>query len=138
MKHILLTTSLLISTLTYADIAVVTNKNNSEQLSKAEIRQIFLGKRKAFTNGDTIQTIDLSDDSEEKAVFTKKVLRKSISSLNAYWSRMLFSSKGQPPRELKNSAEVIETVSKNKNAIAYINSNDVNDNVRVLLTIGSE
>lgn len=138
MKRALLVTSLLISTLSYADIAVVVNKNNTEQLSKTEIRQIFLGKRKAFTNGGTIQTIDLSDDSEEKAIFTKKILRKSISSLNSYWSRMLFSSKGQPPKVLNSSEEVIETVNKNKNAIAYINSNDVSDNVRVLLTISSE
>lgn len=137
-KKILLVISLLIPTLCYADIVVITHPDNTEKLSQADVRQIFLGKRKAFADGEAIEMFDLPDGSDEKVSFTKKVLRKSVSSLNSYWSRMLFSSKGQPPRSLNDAKEVLEAVSTNKNAIAYISSSDVSSNVKVVLTVSEQ
>lgn len=137
-KTILLGISFFISALSYADIVVITHPDNTQTLTKSEIRQIFLGQRKVFPDGRSIEMFDLAEKSPEKAYFSKKVLRKSISSLNSYWSRMLFASQSRPPKSLKNAAEAVEVVSANKSAIAYVNIDDINNinkNVHVMLTI---
>ena len=125
---------LLLSHASFADIAVIVNPNNSSQLSPAEVRQIFLGKTHAFPNGQKAAPFDLPDGEPGKALFAEQVLRKSISSLNSYWSRMLFSSKGSPPAAVS-ANKTLQTVAKNKNAIAYIDTQQVDASVKVLFTI---
>lgn len=133
-KSLPLALFLLLSHTSFADIAVVIHPSNTNQLSHAEVRQIFLGKTHAFPNGQKAMPYDLPDSEPGKALFAEQVLRKSISSLNSYWSRMLFSSKGSPPTTLSTS-KALKAVAANKNAIAYIDAEQVNNSVKVLFTV---
>lgn len=133
-KLLPVTLFLLLSQTCLADIAVIVNPSNTNQLTPAEVRQIFLGKTHAFPNGQKVVPYDLPDSEPGKEVFAEQVLRKSISSLNSYWSRMLFSSKGNPPA-IVTTDKALQTVAANKNAIAYIDTQHVNNNVKVLFTV---
>lgn len=117
-----------------AEIAVVVNLENNSSFDANNIRKIFLGKTKSFSNGDFVQTFDLKDGNPARDEFRDVVLRKSESRLNSYWARMLFSSKAKPPRVLMDAEEVKAIVSKNPHAIAYIDSDDVDASVKVVLT----
>ena len=115
----------------FADISVIVNPNNNIELSAKEVRAIYLAKTNAFPSGDKVQPLDINNNDEIKNKFSKDVLRKSPSSLNSYWSRMIFSAKGTPPQSLSMAAVKVK-VANDKSAIGYIDSSMVDDSVRVV------
>ena len=130
-----LTCALLLSASVQADVAIITHPDNANTPKQDEVRRIFLGKTKTFNNGQKAVPADLTDSSQARTTFLKKVLRKSESSLNSYWARMLFSSKGKPPRQFNDATAVQVWVSKTPGAIAYIDAKDLDPAVRVIEVI---
>lgn len=59
---------------------------------------------------------------------------KSPAQLKAHWSKIIFTGRGQPPREVANSVEVRKFIVDNPNAIGYIEQDMVDGSVRALLT----
>ena len=125
----------LIAPSVFAEVAVVVHPSNNNSLDKKAVRKIFLGKNKAFPNGLAVKTFDLPEGDQVRGEFRDKVLVKSESRLNAYWARMLFSSKAYPPKVLSSATEVKAEIARNPNAIAYIAVADVDDSVKVLFTM---
>ena len=52
----------------------------------------------------------------------------------AAWSRLVFSGKATPPKEVGNSAEVKKLVSANPNTIGYIEKSAVDASVKVVFS----
>lgn len=117
----------------YASISVIVHPENDFDLEALEIRKIFLQKTKILPNGLEAIPLDLPNENPSSTLFAKLVLHKSKPSLNAYWARMLFSSKGTPPRKMP-AQDVLLFVANNKQAIGYVDSQLVDDRVRVILT----
>lgn len=126
---------LIISSYTFADVTVIVNNDNTNSLSKSQVRSIFLAKTKAFPDGQAVKVYSLRDEKSANNLFNDKVLKKSQSSLNSYWARMLFSSKGFPPYEIIGNETMLKQVSSNKSAIGYVDSKYIDGSVRVLFTI---
>lgn len=120
---------------TYADTAVIVNPANLDKLDQAQIRNIFLGKVKSFSDGASISAFDLPAGNAAREDFVGKLLRKSEANLNSYWARMLFSSKGRPPKEVATAAAVMKEVAGNKAAIGYVDAAVVDSSVRVVFII---
>lgn len=118
----------------YAEVAVVVHPDNNAELDSVSVRKLFLGKSKSYSNGEKVQSYDLPEGNDARAIFREKVLRKSESRLNSYWARMLFSSKAKPPRVLASADEVKAMVANNIDAIGYIDANEVDASVKVVLT----
>lgn len=97
---------------------VIVHPSNTASLDEKSISRIFLGKAKSFPGGGQAVPITLEDATAD--TFSKKVLNKSPVQLKAYWSKLLFTGKGQPPRVVKNDAEMIELVAANPNMIGFI------------------
>lgn len=136
MRQLQITLCLLLSlaaTPCLGEVAVIVHPSNTLQLNANEVRQIFLGKTHTFPNGKKAEPFDTEGESNTKVIFTKQVLHKSLSSLNSYWSRMLFSSKGKPPKTFSED-KIKAVVASNKNAIAYIQASAADNSVRVLFT----
>ncbi|NRB37182.1 MAG: hypothetical protein HRU20_01795 [Pseudomonadales bacterium] len=118
-----------------AEVVVVVNPDNHNQLTQTQIRHIFLGKALTFPNGDKVQMYDLPQGDKNRDDFRNKLLRKSETRLSSYWARMLFSSRAKPPRQLDDAAAIKRIISQNPNAIAYINEDDVDAQVRVVMAV---
>ena len=58
---------------------------------------IFLGKSSLLPDGTKVIPIDQEEGEEPRDEFYQKVVKKDASQLNAYWSRLIFTGKGQPP-----------------------------------------
>jgi len=54
-----------------------------------------------------------------------------VSKLKGHWSKLIFTGKGTPPKEVSTDAEVIELVAANPNIIGYINASSVTDKVKI-------
>lgn len=117
-----------------ADVAVIVNSNNSDALDKDSISRIFLNKAKAFPNGIKAEPVALDEGHSATDEFNSKVLNKTAAQLTAFWSKLVFTGKGQPPKALASDAEVISAVAANPGAIGYVDAAAVNDSVRVVAT----
>ena len=67
--------------------------------------------------------------------FYTKVTSKSAAQVKAAWSRLVFSGKATPPKEVGSSAEVKKLVASNQNAVGYIEKSAVDASVKVLLSV---
>jgi ABC-type phosphate transport system substrate-binding protein len=131
MKKWLLAASLF-SSVAAADIAVIVNPSNADSLDKTAISRIFLGKAKTFPSGTASVPLALDDSQAATDEFNTKVLNKSGAQLTAFWSKLVFTGKGQPPKSLANDAAMIAEVASTPGAIGYVDASSVNDSVRVI------
>lgn len=92
-------------------VSVIVHPSNSAALDQSSISRIFLGKAKSFPGGGSAVPINLADGSAGSEDFNAKVLNKSASQLKAYWSKLVFTGKGTPPKAVANDAEMIALIS---------------------------
>jgi ABC-type phosphate transport system substrate-binding protein len=74
----------------------------------------------------------MKEGSSTRTEFVTGILKKSEQQYKAYWAKLLFTGKGNPPKELESSADVKAEVAANKNAIGIIDVADVDDSVKVV------
>lgn len=124
----------LISPIANADmVVIVSNSNGNTSLNKDDVERIFLGKLSTFPNNAT--AIPLDNTEAMKSVFYQKVANKNMSQLRAYWSKMVFTSGGQPPKEVGSDSDVVDIVAKNPNTVGYIDKAHVTSAVHVVFTV---
>ncbi|MBQ4833585.1 phosphate ABC transporter substrate-binding protein [Pseudoalteromonas sp. MMG010] len=132
MKKLLLASVVsLFSISAFAEVAVIVNPSNSSALDANEIKRIYLGKSKKFADGVKVNPVN-QDGNAVADEFNDKVVGKSSSQLNAYWSKLVFTGKGTPPEKRNNDQAVISFVAGNADAIGYIDSSKVTDSVKVV------
>ena len=126
---------LLAASFASAEVVVVVNaKSSLQKATAAEIQQVFLGKRNEI-NGASLTPVDVSEGSEARKIFYDKVIEKDQAQLNAYWSRLIFTGKGQPPKTYFDEAEVVEVILEDEDTIGYIDAANVTEGLRVVYTV---
>ena len=123
----------LCSTSIYADVAVIVNSNNMSTIDTNVIKEIYLGKNESFSDGNQVNPVN-QDGTPVADEFNEKVIGKSGSQLEAYWSKLVITGKGTPPEKLASDQAVLDFVTANANAIGYIDSTKVTDKVKVIAT----
>jgi ABC-type phosphate transport system substrate-binding protein len=137
MKNSIIRTLLFVATCNVAlpcwsDVAVIVNKSFVGTMSEDDIANIFLGKTKSFPSGTLAIPVDQVPGAVPRVSFYDMLTGKDDSQLKAYWSRQIFTGKGQPPREVGHDADVIGLVGENPNMIGYVDAGAVNDSVKVI------
>lgn len=117
-----------------AEVAVIVAADSAASATPAEISRIFLGKLKKFGDGSKVEVVYGKEGTNTRTEFDKKALGKSPSQIKAYWSKLLFSGKGSPPKELASDAEIKAKVAAGGGAIGYIDAAAVDGTVKVLTT----
>lgn len=117
----------------FADVAVIVNPANGNALDESAIKKIYLGKSKSFDDGTKVNPVN-QDGTGVADEFNDKVVGKSGSQLNAYWSKLVFTGKGTPPEKLANDKAVLDFVAANPDAIGYVDAASVTDSVKVVAT----
>ncbi|KAB7887155.1 hypothetical protein [Poseidonibacter ostreae] len=118
-----------------SSLAVIVSKDSSiENISKKELSKIFLSKTKKLPNGDKSLTLEYINK-KYQSEFYKIVCNKNEKQLKKYWAKMIFTGRGQPPKKLKSIEELISFVQNNKNAISYIPTSHMNDNLKIIMEI---
>jgi len=119
--------------LSFAEVAVIISSANSNaSIASGDITKIFLGKSKKFPDGSQAVPIDQDDGTPARDAFNEKVLGKSDSQLKSYWSRLIFTGKGTPPKQSGSDADVKALIAKNPNMIGYIDASAVDGSVKVV------
>jgi ABC-type phosphate transport system substrate-binding protein len=113
-------------------VAVVSARSTVKALTPAEVADIFLGKEKRYPDGTPAVPIDQTEDSPVRERFYAQFAGKSPAQVKAHWSKLIFTGRGLPPRQVSGGAEAIKAVADDPRAIAYVAPSLVDSSVRVL------
>lgn len=111
-----------------AEIAVIGHPS-AAALTKDQVADVFLGKNPSLTPVDQVESAPIRGD------FYKMATGRDVAQVKAAWSRLVFSGKAQPPRELADAAAVKKAVSADPKAVGYIDKAAVDSSVKVVLTL---
>ncbi|WP_206483500.1 phosphate ABC transporter substrate-binding protein [Thalassotalea sp. G2M2-11] len=115
-------------------VNVIVHPSNTNSLDKSAIKKIFLGKSKKFPNGEQAIPVALAGG-DARTEFLGAVIGKSESQLKAYWSKLIFTGKGQAPKSVDTEAELVKLISQNPNLIGYVSDAALDDSVKVLVKL---
>ena len=113
-------------------VAVVSAKSPVTALNAAQVADIFLGKTTRFPDGTPAMPIDLNEESAVRERFYAQYTGKSPAQVKAHWAKIIFTGRGQPPRQAASSAEAKKLVAENPGAIGYIDASQVDASLRIL------
>ena len=117
-----------------AEIAVIVNPANASAVTSDDLNRLFLGRASSFADGSKATPLNLTEGLAARDEFDTKVLNRSSAQLKAYWSKLVFTGKGTPPKELADDAAVKAAVAADASAIGYISSGSVDGSVKVVAT----
>ncbi len=119
-----------------AEVAVIVHPlSGVDSLSEDDVARLFLGKTKSFPNGNQAVPINQNEGSATRDKFNEAVCKKNASQYKAYWSQLVFTGKGTPPKEGGDDAAVKALVAATPNAISYIDASAVDASVKVVFKV---
>jgi len=116
-------------------VVIVSARSSVDTLRAEQVAAIFLGQSARFPGGALATALDQPIGSAERDQFYVRVAGKSPALLKAHWSKMVFTGRGQPPRELPGSAAVRRAVADDPGLIGYIDRETLDPSVRQVLLV---
>ena len=119
-----------------AEIVVIVDvRSDIERLTRDEVVNIFLGRYRRLPTGAAAFPVDQPAAGELRSVFYRRLVDKSLSEINAYWSRLYFSGKTTPPVQARVAADVMAHVTGTPGGIGYIERSQLDARVKVVLAL---
>jgi len=116
-------------------VVIVSARSTAPMLRNDQVAAIFLGQSAQLPDGASITAIDQLVGSPTRDAFYVRVAAKSPALLKAYWSKLLFTGRGQPPREVDGSTAVKKLVAETPGLIGYIERSALDATVRTVLVV---
>jgi ABC-type phosphate transport system substrate-binding protein len=116
-------------------VVIVSSRNVIGAMSADQVAGIFLAQSGRFPGGAEAVAIDQPVGSPQRNDFYNKVASKSPALVKAYWTKMVFTGRGQPPKEATNSVAVRKLVSDNPGLIGYIDKSYLDASVKPVLLV---
>ena len=121
------------ATVARAEVVVVVSPHNPlTGLNKKQLSNIFLGKSSQFPGGGRAEPINMKEGAPDRKEFYSVYIGKSPAQIKQHWSKMIFTGRGQPPREVKSGDELKVLLAENRSTIAYVEASVVDDSMKVL------
>ncbi len=112
-------------------VVVVSKDSPVETLENQQIANIFLTRTNRYPNGNKATPIELSH-SQMRDIFYQEISGKSPTQLMAYWTTLIFSGKGKPPRGYGDIKSLIRRLGSNPGSISYLNLSQVTDELKIV------
>jgi ABC-type phosphate transport system substrate-binding protein len=111
-----------------AELVLIVNSAAAE-IDKDQVADVYLGRSSGWT------PIDQVANSPIYVEFYQKATGRDIAQVKAIWSKIIFTGRGLPPKQLLDSAAVKKAVAANPKAIGYIEKSAVDASIKVALTL---
>ena len=131
-RTLLLTLMWMASELNAAGGVVVIGHASLTRLDITTVEKIYTGKV-IEVDGIVVKPVNATSGSAVRNRFLQVYLNEDEDKYTAYWTVRRYIGKGVSPRELTNSADVINFVKSTPGAIGYIDDADVQPGINVLL-----
>ena len=116
-------------------VVIVSARSNAPLMRTDQVAAIFLGQTAQLPDGALVTPIDQPVGTMTRDEFYERVASKSPALLKAYWSKLLFTGRGQPPREVAGNAAVRKLVADTPGMIGYIERSALDASVRTVLVL---
>lgn len=117
----------------HAEMVVIVNPSNAiTNLNALNIRDIYLFKKVTWNDGTKIVPINLPVRDPLHKEFSDRLLGRSLPEMENYYVLHALSGLGQPPIILTTPDAVKDMVSRIEGAIGYIDSQGVDNSVKVI------
>ena len=113
-------------------VVVVSAASPISSLSKNQVEKIFLGKSRRFPNGSRAVPLNQSEGNLERDAFYQMVSGKSPAQIKAHWAKLIFTGRGQPPKEAASNDDVKQLLTNSGVNISYIDRTAVDDSVKIV------
>lgn len=132
MRRLLALLALLLASASHAELAVVVGKDSPlDKLDEREVADIFLAKITRLADGSRVNPVELRD-SAYKALFYREISGKTLPQINSYWTTLIFTGKGKPPRNIDEEKRLLELLNSDPHAISYIPVGQIRESLKVL------
>ena len=116
-------------------VVIVSSNSTLNTITKNQISKIFLSKTKVLPNSIKALVVESSNKEIQKK-FYQQISGKTQKQLKKYWTTMIFTGRGMPPKKLESQEDIINFVLNNDNAISYINKDKISSNkIKILMEI---
>lgn len=116
-----------------ADLVVIVHPSSGmDALSREQVSHLFLGRIKTLPSGENAIVLDCVP---QRDAFYRVLVGKGLPEINAYWARLRFSGRTQPPEQLEDGRAVLERVANNPGAIGYVDPALIDKRVRTVLKL---
>ncbi|MBV1879812.1 MAG: hypothetical protein KUG79_19370 [Pseudomonadales bacterium] len=118
------------------EIVVVVNLDNSiDNITKKELRAIFMAQSFNFSDGTLATVVNLAYKHQLRDEFYARVTGYSAKKVKQRWSAATFSGRAEFPEEFDTAKEVIRWIKQNSHSVGYIDAASVTDDVKVVLRL---
>ncbi len=113
-------------------LAVIVSATRSVEISVEDLAQIYMKKRRFWSDGKPIVAINREAGSRARKAFTRGIFDAPTRHLDLYWNRQYFRGV-LPPATLASDNAVKRFVTLEPNAIGYIRASEIDGNLRVII-----
>ncbi|MBP7640711.1 hypothetical protein [Thauera phenylacetica] len=114
-------------------VVIVHRDSGISTLSREQASHLFLGRVKMLPSGGRANVVEVEP---LRASFYRRLLGREIAEINAYWARLQFSGRTQPPLRVSDSAAAVARVAEDPQAIAFVDAVPDDPRARVVLRLG--
>jgi ABC-type phosphate transport system substrate-binding protein len=101
---------------------IVHRSNPISSLNKSQVSDLFLKRMTEWPHASPVRVVDQAADSPVRTEFSREILRRPVSAVEAYWQQKIFSGRGVPPPQKASDLEVVAYVEANPEAIGYVSA----------------
>ncbi len=119
--------------LAYAeDVVIVCNKSvTASSLSQDDVRDIFLGRKTVWDDGQKIKFVTMKDGHAHEA-FLDTFVRKTAMQFDLYWDKLVFTGRARTPKAFSTSDGIIDFIERTEGAIGYIPAAALEEDLKVI------
>jgi ABC-type phosphate transport system substrate-binding protein len=117
------------------ELVVIVHADRRVEPSVQDIAQIYLKKRRFWSDGDPIVPVNRDARSRAREFFVRAVFGTELRQLAVYWNREYFRGV-LPPATLASDEAVRRFVASEPRAIGYIHPSAVDDTVKIAAYLG--
>ena len=114
-------------------LVVITHSESAiHSLSREQVSRLFLGRLKLLPTGERVTVVEVESLRER---FYQKLLSRNLAEVNAYWARLQFSGRTQPPLRLASDEEALAAVLAGRNVVGYVDADVLDPRAKVLFRL---
>jgi ABC-type phosphate transport system substrate-binding protein len=116
------------------ELAVIVHAEREVELTRADVAQIYLKRRRFWGGGEAILPINRDPESASREAFVREIFGEEARRLEIYWNRQYFQGV-LPPPTLASDEAVLRFVASERRAIGYVPAPLADASVRIVLRI---
>lgn len=122
-----------------ADIYVVTHSDTPvQEVSKENLRDLYLGRTRALPNGDFALVYDRESVGSLRSRFYDHVAGMDLRQVDAFWARLVFAGRVLPLEKVRNDEALQSLIAQSVNAVGYLESPPDNPGLKVIYRIAEQ